>query len=80
MQHASSARFTLMLLAGSLASVGAHAEQDRAPQLDTRVARGVPVGHIYYNLSTGERIITPYEQRPRSASEAICAFSRRKSR
>ncbi len=47
------------------------AVEDRLPQLAGRTAPGVPVGHIYYNLATGERVITPYEQRPRSTSQAL---------
>ncbi len=61
----------LAMAAGCLATSAANATDDRQAQTGLRSLKAMPVGHIYYNPATGERVVTPFESRPRNASAAL---------
>jgi len=60
----------LAMAAGCLATTAANATDDRQAQTGLRAMKSMPVGHIYYNPTTGERVVTPFENRPRNVSTA----------
>ena len=62
---------TLAMAAGFAATTAAHAADDRQAQPGLRAMKSMPVGHIYYNPATGERVVTPWDSRPRNASAAL---------
>ncbi len=61
----------LAMAAGFVATSAANATDDRQAQNGMRAMKSMPVGHIYYNPATGERVVTPFENRPRAASGAL---------
>ncbi len=60
-----------LLAAGALATPAALAAEDRTPLVSNRTMKALPVGHIYYNPATGERVITPFEDTARDTNNAL---------
>ncbi len=56
---------TLAMAAGCLMAGSANAENDRQAQTGLRAMKAMPVGHIYYNPATGERVVTSWESTSR---------------
>ncbi len=71
MTNANSRAMVVAMASGCLATGAVSANDDRQAQLSLRTMKGIPVGHIYYNMATGERVVTLFDSRPRGASDAL---------
>jgi len=71
MKTVSTRALGVAMAAGCLATSAANATDDRQAQTGLRSMKSMPVGHIYYNPTTGERVVTHFENRPRNASNAL---------